>query len=77
MVPWIRETLPADGLGPLAVKINAHPDEVEGLPPYHILIDHPGGLVPVALFSPGGGAITLIGGEDALIRHFQEQPRHA
>ncbi len=50
------------------VSVNGHSEEVDGVPPYGIQLEHKT-YVQIAVIQPNGGSI--IGSEDALIDHFK------
>ena len=70
---WTGKAAALDGYGPLTVKVNAHNDEIDGIPPYNFVV-HPteNPLAFMVMVNPYGG--SMIGGsddlEDRLIEHF-------
>ncbi len=50
------------------VSVNGHREEVEGVPPYGVQLEHKV-FFQVAVIQPNGGAIC--GSEDAVIEHFK------
>jgi hypothetical protein len=77
---WHRKTEKAGNIGPLDVRINAHTEEIEGIPPFSIRVgmdDYLPGTI--ALIGPTGGVIlgSHERGEDeaGLIAHFKAQTK--
>ena len=77
---WHRKTEKLGNVGPLDVRINAHKDEREGIPPYGMSIgmdEYFPGLI--ALLQPTGGVIIPSPKPDeneaGLIEHFKAQTR--
>ena len=75
---WHRQTEKRGVLGPLDVRINAHAETIDAVPPYHIMIgmdEYFPGLI--ALINPVGGCMmhSRVEGEDedGLIAHFKAQ----
>ena len=75
---WHRKTQKVGELGPLDVRINAHKETIDGIPPFGMSIgmdDYFPGLI--ALLQPNGGALigSPVDGEDeaGLIAHFKAQ----
>jgi hypothetical protein len=70
---WSGEADPLDDYGTLEVKVNAHSDTIDNIPPFNFVVvpkDNP--LAFVVMVNPYGG--SMIGGyqglEDRLIEHF-------
>lgn len=75
---WHHKTEARDGVGPIDVRINAHSNDVDGLPPFHVKLGMDGyfpGII--GIFGPHGGALisSPIEGENenGLIAHFKAQ----
>ncbi len=76
---WVHDTVDAAGLEAITVKINAHDETIDSVPPIHAALLRekyfPG---IIAMINPVGGEMIASGlpneNEDGLIRHFEEQP---
>ncbi len=62
-----------DGPDNMRVRLYASPNELEGIPPYALVIENDG-LLPVAMCNPYSGVVMQLG-EDKLIELFS-QPTH-
>lgn len=76
---WSADTCEANGLGPLHVKINPHPETIDCVPPGYAMVSaDKDAFLPVALVNMTGGEVMYSPkeGEDeaGLIAHFTAQP---
>jgi hypothetical protein len=76
---WHRRTEKVGALGPLDVRINAHQETIDNVPPFNVRIgmdDYFPGLI--ALIGPFDGIVMRSPhdheNEDGLIAHFKAQP---